>query len=473
MRSRTTLAAVAIVVALATPSCDGGGETAGPMCDAESLEAALAGAAPGDTVRIGACRISGSFTVPAGVTLAGEGAGASVLVTPGLQPALRLTPGTPGARATDLSVESSANSGVLIRGSGEATLEDASVTATRGMAVAVENIDSLTLTNVTLTGPITRENADGFAAAVTPDETATHGLVVAHAGAANLSNVTATGFADIAVLLVSSTTTWTGGGATDTLGIGVMVYGGTAVLADLDLSRTFQGIRLVPAYGAVFAAGAVVETTNLSVTGGANYGLLHDSASARHRDLRADDNHDAAVWVQFCPSFEMSGAATEVAGNRFAGVVVYESENVVVQDAHVDTSALAVGVFEETGSIQVGDGIQVVHPIGPTTFRNVTLAGNERVGLLVSLRGESSDLVTIEDVAVDGAGTQLGAVIQGGTVTPGWDAGITRTGATSANDAAFRGTLSTVGRIAPDDIPQVGDVDAEGLAGISNPDPPL
>ena len=67
-------------------------------------------------------------------------------------------------------------------------------------------------------------------------------------------------------LIVESTTTWRGGGAPWNMGNGLMVHAGTAHLEDLDFSGTFGDYLLMPAYGAVFAAEAVVDTVNLTVS---------------------------------------------------------------------------------------------------------------------------------------------------------------------------------------------------------------
>ena len=66
----------ALALGLFAVGCQGEQDD-GPFCSAAALAEALAAASAGETVRVGACRLAGSFTVPAGVTLAGEGGGAS------------------------------------------------------------------------------------------------------------------------------------------------------------------------------------------------------------------------------------------------------------------------------------------------------------------------------------------------------------------------------------------------------------
>jgi hypothetical protein len=477
---RVATAALPALVLLAAATCN---ETTEPgTCDAEALAASLAGAVAGDTVRVGACRLAGSFTVPAGVALVGEGAGQTTLVSAGRRPVLIVEAGSPATRVADLAVESSSNAGVLVRGSGAATVERLAVRAERGMAVAADGVATLTLRELELSGTIDEGNATTVLATAMPDGTVrvdpavwpTHGLVLSEVGTATLEQVRATGFAAVGALLVESTTTWTGGGAPGNLGTGVLVHGGSADLARVDVSRSLQGVLVLPAYGAVFAEGATVETRDMLASQSEGYALLHSNATGRHIDLTARDNGDAAVWVQGSASrLELTGAGTVISGNRFAGVVIHDAAEATVSDARIDGSRLATRIFGTTGSVLVGDGIQVASADGPVTVRNVALSGNERVGLLVELAGATGEALTIDGVTVDGTGTQNGAVAQGGTPDPGWDSGVTRTGATEANDAAPLSRFSIAGRVAADRMPTDGAaVEGTGLIGIIDPTPP-
>jgi hypothetical protein len=96
--------------------------------------------------------------------------------------------------------------------------------------------------------------------------------------------------------------------------------------------------------------------------------------------------------------------------------------------------ALVIG---ETGAAEVGDGVQLVSPAGRFAFSDVDLVANDRVGLLVDLGGRTLGWAALDDVTADGTGDQLGVVVQSGTVDASWDDGVTRLGATAANDAAL------------------------------------
>ena len=458
--------AFSVLALLAASGCGGGGGKAAEICDAAELTEALGKAEPGDVVKLGSCRIEGTFTVPAGVTLEGAGLGASIIAGEGDQPVLKVVTGAEPVRLAGVSIESNTPAGILVKGGGEAAIERVGVKATRGIGIGAEELRSLTLSEVALEGPVNADNANSFMPDVTAQDTATHGLVLVRVESASISNVTASGFAAFGALLVESTTTWQGGGVSGNMGTGLMVHAGSATLEGLEMCRTLQGMRFIPSYGGVFVAGASVETTGVEVCEGDGYGLLHDRVSARHVDLVARDNGDAAVWAQKCPSFELSGEGAQISGNRFAGVVLVETENAMVSGASIDANEITVRVFDETGAVEVGDGVQVVRPKGPVILENLSFSNNERAGILLDLGGGSMDDVTLDAVTVDGTGDQLGALAQDGTIPEGWDLGVTRTGATVVNDAALVGSLPIVGVVSTNSVPDASGISRDGVGAI-------
>src|SRR5262249_51634579 len=147
MLDRTTKAAVAALFTAAT-ACSG------DLCDAQSLKSALASASPGQTVRMGACTISGSFEVKPDVTLAGKGKEVSRIVSVDSSAPIVLDPGTAATTLADLSVDSSARVAVRAKGQGGAAVMRVVITAQRGVAFGAENLEHLILDTVTAHGPV-------------------------------------------------------------------------------------------------------------------------------------------------------------------------------------------------------------------------------------------------------------------------------------------------------------------------------
>jgi hypothetical protein len=483
MRDVTRLLVAIGIIGVSAVRCDG---ESSAICDADQLTAALESAGPGDTVRVGACRVEGAFTVPAGVALVGEGPSASTLVSNGRRPVVRVEPGSPGTRLADLAVESDANYGVFIAaGTGSATVERVIVSTTRGVALGAQGTAGLVLSDVELRGPVTRENQLSYGVGPVPDSAPTHGLVLVEVASAELTNVTATGFALFGALIVESTTTWRGGGAPRNMGNGLMVHAGTAHLEDLDFSGTFGDYLLMPAYGAVFAADAVVDTVNLTVSDGANFGLLHDHATVTHQGLKASNNVHAAVWVQNCPSIVMTGTGTEILDNGLGGVVTVDTPEVTLEDATISRTAIVRRTYGETGTRDVGAGIELIRAgrdagttLAGVTLRNLNIENNAQVGVMFQLGGGGSTagLVVEGDVNVtrDAVANPeaYGVVAQGGTEAAGWDDAISRDGETATRDHAPHAALDRVGVLAGDDLPGATSVADTGIISIIDPQPP-
>src|SRR5947209_8388658 len=98
-------------------SSSSSGPSGAPLCDASEITSALSKAGPGDTVRIGACRVTGSFAVPAGVRFVGADRGMSTIVGSG-GAAIIVAPGA-STTVSDLSVESDAVAAITAIGAGQ------------------------------------------------------------------------------------------------------------------------------------------------------------------------------------------------------------------------------------------------------------------------------------------------------------------------------------------------------------------
>lgn len=429
-------------------------------CDALALIEALSEASSGDTVEVGACRITASLTVPAGVTLLGQGQAVTTIVAPAGETAITLTPGTTATQLRQLSVEADAT-GIIARGSGAASVTDVTVRSTGDIAMGVEALTDFSLSSVHLVGPL------DVGAPVTIDMAETHGLVVVDVASADLDNVNVSGFTEFGAILVESTTVWTTGSLSDNVSTGLLVHGGSLTLSHVDISATRQGYGLTPPYGAVFSADADVTTTDLQVIGGEGVGLLHDATTAQHVDLVITDNDDAGVWIQQSNGVSVSGSNSLLSDNRLAAIVVVDSSNITFSDATIETTGL-VSRVSGTSTVEVGDGIELVRATDSITLQNLTLSNNERIGLLVELGSGSMTGIEITDVTIEGTGSQLGAVAQGGTVADGWDSGISRDSDVAANDDAFTGTLDVVGLVGPNDLP-APNVTEDGLDALVGP----
>jgi len=444
-----------IIAAAGTAACSGG-----PVCTADELTAALAEAGSGDTIEVGTCRVEGSFDVPAGVTLTGtDRLGSFVVGRSGAVVNLG-----EGAKLSNLTVESAGQAAVLTAAA--ATIEGALIRASLGIGVGVDRAPAVTLNDVQILGPVTAANAGGIGPADGGDVTATHGLVIAGVANAALTNVNVSGFARFGALLATSTTTWTGGGVSDTLGTALMVEAGAATLDGITLCRALQGIQLIPAYGGVFAGGARITSTRLDVCENEGFGILHDGSTAKHADLAGDTNRSAAVWVQRAASFDMTGA---LRGNAFAGLVAVGSNAVTIRNTQVTDTRKQIRIFDQRLTVEVGDGIQLLGRPQSVLLEGVSASGNSRVGVLFDLDGGTMPVDAIAGLELIATPDDaLGVIAQNGTRTMGWDSNVQRDAVAQANDSAFAAALTTVGVVGPC-RPALSNLGEAGLGSLVDP----
>lgn len=433
-----------ILLACALFGC--GGEEG--ICDAGDLTAALAAALPGDVIEVGACSVSGHFTISSGVTLRGAGRVRTRLISIANDPVVRMIPAPvtgPATALESLTITSNARFGVYASAFGQAAISDVRVDAATGIAIGLEKLDRAQLDDVEVYGPVI--------AAAGPTNTASRGLVLIDVTDARINNLQSSGFRVAGASLVRGATTWTGGQVSRNLGHGLIAEGGNVVLADLSISDTISDPGRMRTWGAVFYEGATVSSTRLNASNNNGYGLLHlDLPQVAHDALTANDNIDAAVWLSSVEAADISG---EMRGNRFMGLFAHQTANLTVHDTTIaDTRAVDRPL--ESGTVTLGDGIQLVESTTEIDLRDVVLQNNERAGLLLDLGSASASTM---DIAISGTrvevpaiATAYGAVAQNGTVLPGWDTGIMRVGSDAARDSISG--LPKAGAVGPCEYPQ-------------------
>lgn len=431
-----------------------GGCGAGGPCSAADLSAALAGAHAGDTVTVGACRVAGAFTVPTGVTLAGQ-SGSVLASVEGGDPVLA-TAGAVTLRSLAIEVD---HGGVGVRASGgDLLVEDVSVEVTHGLGVGADGV-GLTLRRVQVHGSVTEASA--FGAPLDPSETSTFGVVGRALGDHDvlLEDVTLGGFAIAAASFTEGVLTWHGRAegpdVEGTRGVGIALFGTLATFDSVEVAAMLAGPGM-PGVGVSAAplptrAGGL-DAGDLVVHEGEGYGLFDDGADVRLAG--------AAFTNMGLAGIRMQGgtlAATDLAcdGNGGAGLVAVDAVSVSIERGHLDTT-VERGFVTATGTIPSAEGIQIVRdpsvasaPPIDLTLTSVQLEDNARAGLLVDAAGGAVTRLALTAVTASATGTGLGAVAQNTTPPAGWDADVTRVGAALTNDPAFAGALPVLGIMMP------------------------
>lgn len=430
------------------------------VCTASELTAALAEAAPGDTVLLGACPISGAFTVPAGVAV--EGTTGTVLTSiEGSAPILDVSVAT-GSRVdgVELAVD---HGGMGIRGRGEGTLSLSRLTirVTRGIGVGLRGVGA-ELRDVEVSGPITEANA--LFASTNPAETGTVGLVMAEVGAGSVSiaRLHVSGFSVAAVAVGGGTLTWEGSvvanqvdvDSTGALGIGL--FGTHATLTSVAVENMFSGLGqpgVAIAVGPDASGAGTLDATELSVESGEGYGIFADHARVTLTTAAFSGLGLAGVRIQ---GGTLSATDLDCMGNGGAGILAIDAESIEVERGRLDAQR-NVPFNTAIGSQTIGDGLEIVRdPMSgdlapPLDLRlvDVTFAGNERAGLVLDAANGAIARLELIGVSVTSEGTGLGAITQRASPDAGWDAMVSRSGAALTNDATFTDTISVLGIMMP------------------------
>ena len=454
--ARPAAAILCLVSALASGCADD------RLCNIGEVRDRLAAAEPDATVTLGACQIEGAITVPAGVHVVGQSA-ATVLRTPGDQPVVTLE--SADGRTTSIAgvtIQSHRSVGIVGSGDGRISIADATVQSSRGVGMRFEGLSRLELRDVAVTGPVTAGNAMTVPTDPTGAETATHGILLRGVGrgaeAATLAGVSVRGFARFGVLAIDSTVTLSDSDLSRNLGTGFMAMGGAVILARVTICESFRGRQPHPAYGAVFAAGAVVHSEDLEVCSGEGIGLLHDDASGDHQRAFVHGQAEVGLWVQHTEGLEIAGSSTLFEENYIGGIVVRDARRVAIRDARIRTTRSGPFRWGETDEIHVGDGIQLLIDDGAAIeLRGLTLTGHDRAALLLEYGKGFPSVLSITDVTVDARGGTFGAIAQtadGPLMSGAWDRRIDRMGAAAANDGNLVDRLEVLGAIPATHLPQ-------------------
>ena len=321
----------------------GGGDPDGSVapsnyhCDADSLAAALAMADSQDAVGIGDCTITGSFTVPPGVTLTGQSQDKSTLQITSASGGLTLEVAEDETTVLrGLTIETDYGQAAVVGsglGKGAIRLDDVTVEVTVGVGAAFSNIESLTLVDVTFQGPL----ALGELPSGTPSlsTAAMVGLSVADVASAAFTNLVVSGFETEGIRVVDSVVDpWTGGNINGNAGRGAVIDGGSAHMTDVEACQTVHHPEVVDLIGAglVISGGATVTTDGL-VSDDNNYGTVHlDGAIVSHTELTSSRNQLAAMWVQDAATVDIVGPNHIFEDNVYRALYIIDSDDVSIEN---------------------------------------------------------------------------------------------------------------------------------------------
>ncbi len=422
---------VVVLALIGFGGCSGSGSVHSAD-SAEELREGLVDAGDCDIVRLEA-NVGGAFVVPAGVTLSGAD-GVTITVQDGI--AIRLAGGT-GRCPTivrQLRVRAEAGAGIIAEGPGTVRILDVAVESGADVALGASGVDSLDLEQLEVRAGVRPVGPSG------PAHDGRYGMVLVDVARADATDLSVSGFRDANVVVARSEG-----------------HEGE-VVARFERTELSDG----GGDGLVALGGVRVESEGLTAVSHAGHGLLIDGGSCAHSHLALRGNELGGAWLQR----STEGCAftdVMVEDNRVVGIAALQSATVTVERGTIDATRLG-----NLGTQELGDGMQFVATLNDVVVRGLTLANNERVGMLFDGDGLDDDTLTLEEVSVDGVDMQLGCLDQDGAFDDDWDVGVTKLGVTEENDEAFEMAempLPTVGIIAPMMLPARGIV-RDGLSDL-------
>lgn len=415
-------------------------------CDGDSIMNQLADARPGDVVNIGACTISASVFVPPGVTL--QGMGSSLSTIDALE-FLALGAETQADLVTvvrGLMVVSSHGS-VLVQGDGDVVFEDVILEVEAGTGLIANGTGHIDLRQVEVHGPISADNSRDERW-LEQDAAQSVGIGLFHVAGATLSDVEVDGMARAGVYAENIDLEAVRLSVRNTLGHGVLIFGGTSSFEALEITDTHQGLRRDPSIAFV-ARDAAWTVDGFVIERSERYGIVAQGGAVAIDNLAAHDGGDVALWVGDATAVQLGGNNT-IDEMRFAGVVLVDSQGVDIRNLSLSNVAVQtrVGAFGEFPFLELGDGLHLIGDLAGAHFENIDIRGAGRVGILLELI--ESEAPTFNSVQVDAPSSALGAVAGRSAgmpfelnidVEPAWDAGITRDSDSHIRDLMLSGPL--------------------------------
>jgi hypothetical protein len=329
--------------------------------DAAALTSALSSAPSGSCVVLVSQTYTGSFTVPAGVTLSSSRGTRAVFRSTDDKPAIELAGGANGAGASlfGIDVVDTKGVGIVVRGGG-AHIQDVTVSGAKSAAIAVQCKDASCL--------------DG-----------NHVVML-----------------DDVRMKTSAMGLWASGAH-------VRMKNGE--------SSDHGGETLTGGLGIVAQDGSRLELTGTKVERNTSVGVLLDGrggTTGQLTDVTVSHNAARGVWAQKlkgtldAPSLRVEGK-TLIEDNKIVGLGAADSHGIIIVGGRIGTTVAAPVVSNLGSTESIGDGIGIFAGAGDVRMEGVELLGNARAAALFD---KSDGAIIIVGGKVEAGPSQLKVVVQ-------------------------------------------------------------
>lgn len=370
---------------------------------------------------------------PGGATIESNDTGAAVVV--------ETAPGKTTV-VSGLNIRARGGVGLLVVGEGNFVGENLDIECATGICVAAEATNRFELTDSVVYGTVTEASIPNLVFPLPADQAPVVGIALARIGEAIVSNVDVYGFGGFGAISVATNATWNGGSISRNVGVGFMQEQGTATLDGVTVEQTWNSEigTGVLSFGAVVTNQGLLRTRNALFGNNEGWGVVQSDASSDHTDIEVRDNKNIGLWVQDSigsadqPALRVTGSSSWFHGNLGGGIFMLNSGFVELRDLRASSSILRTVATSDMSVEEMADGLQITDLQGDLTLRDVTLADNERIGLLITGAPPQSAAIDIGGVSITGDG-QLGMITQAGFPAPASSAVVRDPTLEAADDA--------------------------------------
>ena len=377
----------------------------------------LQNAKEGDCFIIAEGTYQGPWVIPPGVSLSGE-EGKTVKLLSNDIDGFTIKIETERDKTTTVNglwVVSNGDVGVLVVGDGKAQLTDVHMQCSKGIGVAAEGQQELGISNLSIEGTITPENANDVAQPVDYRKVPAIGLIINKLSDVEIDGLTVVGMAAFGVVVKESLVHWQDGIIDKNLGIGVLASGTVLDISNVSVTETLRGesILSLTSIGMLISGGSTLTTSLTEISNNTGFALVQDASTADHDSITIKDNSNAGMWVQnsqdtgSTPTLNLHGTATTITGNMGIGVGLFQSGSCSIENAEISSTGVYPFVGENGTIYDMGDGLQAFEmlPNARLAIKQSHLGNNQRIGILLN-GDENTQGQTFEfdQVTIDGTG---------------------------------------------------------------------
>lgn len=445
MNSKTATIKIFLLVLFVWPvtlSCSGDSDIEDI---ADALQERLDNALPGDIVEAESGSYEGPFTIPEGVTLKAIEPGEVILISkkPGF--VVELEPYGEFPTAIDgCVIESETGSAALIaNGAGEIALAnlDVKLTGKKGVGILLQGLSKADLQNISVDGmfPENEVMSVAFDGSMKAKEYPVLGLGAVDVDLLVINELKVERFLSFGLLALGGVTEWTGGSASRIVGTAVIADNVSEFhMTDVNIEEIWQGARLEPPMGVVLNNGGAFRSSDLKLSNVEGIGIFQGAGVlSQYKSLEIintkegiDNRSLTGLWIQDAQASALGPSAAIISGDD-GSLSVIESvgesaitamnvSGLVIQDTELRlTENREVFLDAEVGTTSIGDGLHLVGSTKDVSLKNVSLVGNERVGIRLEAEGAALDTMTAENVSITGVESDEGLIGQNGVVVTG------------------------------------------------------